>query len=110
MKNKRNKRINNQEPLKIWIWSLTIILLLSVFSYGYFVRGTIVNIVARQNMESEFSVLSSKVLSLESEYIMIKDNINIELAHKLGFQSVINQKFVTRSIDNPSLSLVTPNI
>jgi len=110
MQNKSNKRINNREPLKIWIWSLVGVLILAIFSYGYFVQGTIVNIVARQDMENKLSVLNSNILALESEYMKIQDSINIDLACSLGFKPVINQKFVTRTVSNPSLSLVVSGI
>jgi len=42
------------------------------FSYGYCVRGAIVNIVARESMEKDLSTLNSKVLDLESKYIKAK--------------------------------------
>jgi hypothetical protein len=71
------------------------------------VRGAIVNIVERQNMETELSVLNTKVVNLESEYIKAKNNITTELATNLGFIPQSNAKFVVKSVDVPSLSLVT---
>jgi hypothetical protein len=105
---KKNKRICNREPNKIWIWSLLILLVISAGSYVYLVQRSVVNIVARQDMEKEISVLDSKVLDLESKYIKAKNAVTYELAEGLGFIAVTNQKFVTRSTANLGLSLVTP--
>lgn len=107
MLNRRNKRIDNSEPTKIWFWALTGIFILCFFSYGYLVRAAIVNIVSRQNIESELSVLNSKILDLESEYIKTKNSITMETANSLGFVAVSSQKFVTKSINIPGLSLAT---
>lgn len=61
-------------------------------------------------MESELSVLDSKVIQLEAEYIKAKNSITGELAQSLGFVEASDQKFVTRKVKNPGLSLVTPGI
>jgi hypothetical protein len=107
LKNK-NKKINNNEPLKKWIWTLVVVFVFCFFSYGYCVRGAIVNIVDRQKMESEISVLASRVLDLESEYIKTKNSISLDMANELGFVSISNQIFVTQTVTNPGLSLITP--
>jgi hypothetical protein len=103
----KNKTINNSEPLKIWFWFLVVILFVSLFSYGYYVRSAIVNIVERQNIENSLADLSSRVLDLESEYIKVKNSITVELAQNMGFITSSNQKFVTKSVSGPGLSLVT---
>jgi hypothetical protein len=103
----KNKKINNSEPLKKWFWSLVMVFVFCLFSYGYYVRGAIVNIVERQNMETEISVLNTRVVNLESEYIKAKNNITPELAANLGFVPVSNTKFVVKSVNAPSLSLIT---
>jgi hypothetical protein len=109
MSNRKQNRINNCEPNKKYFWSLLVILTLCVISYGLLFRGALVNIVARQNMESELSSLSSKVANLESDYIKAKNGITQELAVNLGFIAVSNQKFVTKDTKTTGLSLVTGN-
>jgi hypothetical protein len=104
---KINKRIDNSEPLRVWFWSLVVVLFICIFSYGFCVRGAIVNIVDRQSMESELAALNSKVLNLESEYIKAKNAVTLEKAYSLGFIAVSDQKFVTRSAKNPGLSVLT---
>jgi hypothetical protein len=107
MFNYKNKKINNSEPLKGCFWCLVLMLTFCFFSYGYCVRGAIVNIVERQNMEAEISTLNTKVVKLESEYIKAKNNITPELAANLGFVTLTNTKFVAKSVNIPALSLIT---
>ena len=85
MSNQKDKRINNCEPLKKWFWSFIMVLIICLFSYGYCVRTAIVNIVERQNMESELSTLDSKVQILEAEYFKAKNSVTPELAQTMGF-------------------------
>ena len=110
MSKRYNKRIDNSEPQRVWFWSLVGVLFICIFSYGFCVRGAIVNIVNRQSMESELSALNTKVLNLESEYIKAKNAVTLEKAYSLGFIAVSNQKFVTRSTKNPGLSVLTPGL
>lgn len=108
MSYRKHKTIStNSEPLKKWVWSLSSILLLCVISYGYFIRGMTVNIVTRVAMESELSTLNSKVSSLESEYIRAKNNVTMEKAQTIGFIAATNQKFVTKDVKTPGLSVLT---
>ena len=107
---KNIKIINNEESRQAWFWSFVFIFVFGLFLYGFLVRGAIVNIVARQDVESEISLLNSKILDLESEYIQIKNSITLEKAHDLGFVTVSAQKFVTRNVTNPGLSLITPGM
>ena len=108
MSRRTEKKIANNEPLKKWVWFMVSILVFCLFSYGYFVRGAIVNIVARQNMETEFNVLNSKVSDLEAEYIKAENIVTPELAANLGFVAVTGQRFVTRETKSPGLSVLTP--
>jgi len=108
---KIEKRINNShEPVKLCFWCLVICFVFCFASYGYFVRGSIVNIVARQSMEAELSSLSSKVSDLESQYIKAKNSITPELAVSLGFVAPSVQKFVTRDTKSFGLSLINTGI
>jgi amino acid permease len=109
MFSRKNKKINNCEPLKIWFWSFVTVIIICVFSYGFLLRGSIVNIVERQNKENLISSLSSKVSDLEAEYLKSKNNITEDLALSMGFVSNEGQKFVVRSVATPGLSLVTPS-
>ena len=107
---KRNKKINSERPLRVWFWSLVFTFIFCLFSYGYCVRGAILSVVNRQNIESQLSSLNSKVLSLESEYIKAKNEITLEKAYSMGFVSVTEQKFVTRDVRTQGLSLVTSGL
>jgi hypothetical protein len=110
MSKRYNKRIDNSEPLKRYFWSLIMIVVFCLFSYGYLVRGAIVNIVERQNAEQALSEVNSRVLTLEAEYFKVKNSITLDLATDLGFITPVSQKFVTKNPDHPGLSLVTPGL
>ncbi len=105
IKNKQ-KRIKNDQPAKVWFWLLSFVFLFAILSYGYCIRAAIVSVVVRQDMQSELSTLSTKVIDLEAKYIKIKSSITEELARELGFVPVKNQKFVTRKTAASNLSLV----
>lgn len=110
MSNRREKRKNNIGPSKIWFWSLAMVFLFGLFSYGYCVQGSIVNIVARQNVENKISILDTRVLELEAQYIKAKNGVTRDLAENLGYIEIANQKFVTRKATDLGLSLVNPGI
>ena len=106
---RKDKRIDNSEPLKILTWSLLAVILICLISYGYLIRGSIVNIVARQNMETQLSDLGSRVSDLETEYLKAEGNITPELATSMGFVAVADQKFVMTAVrPAPGLSVLTP--
>lgn len=107
---KNNNRIDTSESNKLCFWCLVGIVVLSAAFYGYCVRGTIVNIVSRQNMENNLAVLSSKVSNLEAEYLRVKNSITPELAESMGFVVALNQKFVNLDTKTPGLSLAVPSI
>ncbi len=105
---KKNKKINNNQPV-ISFWVLVSVFFFCLFSYGYMVQASITNIVDRQIMEEEISLLASQVIDLESQYIQSKNAINLEMASNLGFVSNLNQKFVTKNNNNLGLSLIINN-
>ncbi len=105
---KKNKKINSSQP-KAYFWTLVIIFFFCLFSYGYMVQASIVNVVDRQAMEEEISLLNSNILDLEYAYIKSRNAINLDLASGLGFIPSNSQKFVTRNSGNLGLSLITNN-
>lgn len=104
------KRIDDNKGKKVCFWAFLFIFLFSVFSYGFLVQGAIMDIVARQDMENEFSTLYSKVVDLEAQYIKAKNSVTMEKAYELGFVSATNTNYVVRSVENPGLSLVTTDL
>jgi hypothetical protein len=106
MSKQRKKRINNPESGKIWFWSLTGILLLGFLAYGGLVRGAIVKVVTRQNLGTELTILSSRVLELETAYLKAKGEITLAKAYDLGFIEAPTKKFVMTNTKTPELSLL----
>jgi hypothetical protein len=87
------------------IFSLFGGVVLFAFLYGYFVNQTILNVVARENIETKLIELSSEVSSLEVEYIKLKNKIDLEFAYSLGYSDVSNVKFVSRKSLGKTLTI-----
>lgn len=101
------KNINNLELSKTWFWILSTFLILNLFFYFYCVCGVVVDIVQRQTLENKITALDQNIISLESNYLKIKNNITLELAQELGFKVINNTKIVTRTDKNINLSLIS---
>lgn len=103
---KVKRKTNNDNNSKKCFWFFSVLIIFSLFSYGYLVRSTIINIVERKNMESKFFALNSEIIDLESDYIKTKSSITQELAYNLGFIFSNDKKFVSKNNDF-TLSLIT---
>jgi cell shape-determining protein MreC len=79
--------------------------ILFAFLYGYFINQTILNVVARKNIEADLIELGSEVSSLEVEYIKLKNKIDLEFAHSLGYKDVSDIKFVSRKSLGKTLTI-----
>lgn len=75
-----------ERPVTVWV--LIAMLAGLILSYGYFVNGAIVNIVATKDMQSKIASLTSSVGDLEASYLAAKSSITLDYAHTLGFAEV----------------------
>ena len=80
-------------------WGLVIVLVFFVGFYMYFVRTTIGNVVARQNLENEASALTLSIGSQEFQYIAKRNTVTLAVAHSLGFKESQTKAYISR---NPS--------
>jgi len=87
---------------KILVWLLAITIVSSFILYVFFVNGAVLNVVAREELESNFADLNSKVSELEFQYISLKNSITIDYAYERGFYQVDQVAFAERM---PSASL-----
>lgn len=92
---------------KLLFWGAAFMLVFCFVSYGYFLNKTVHNVVGRQQAGREIAQLGSDVGELESKYITLKDAITLDLAYSLGFQSVTNPVFISRTALSKSLSINT---
>jgi hypothetical protein len=87
------------------VFFLTLVALLSTFFfYVYLVNKTVMNVVARQQVERSISQLSSDLGTLEFKYIGLKNKVTLELAHAKGFQDATPITFLAREGTNSSIS------
>ncbi|MDD5068026.1 MAG: hypothetical protein PHS53_01065 [Candidatus Pacebacteria bacterium] len=90
---------------KLFFWGAFLLLVVSVCSYVYFLNGTIRNVVERQKAETRIASIRGAVGELESRYIVLKDSITLDLASSLGFQTVQNPVFISRTALSKALSV-----
>ena len=57
------------------------------FLYIYFLNNSIFNVVLREKYKREIKQVGGEVSSLENKYIEARNNINLELAHSLGYNN-----------------------
>lgn len=76
--------------------------------YVFFLQKAIVNVVARENIVKQSRSLSTDVSELESKYFIVKNTVNIDLAHEKGFKdseitSFISSKSLTAMANHEQL-------
>lgn len=77
------KVVAMERPVTAWVLTVAFVVLLGL--YGYFVNGTIMNIVATKGMQSKIADLTSTVGDLEASYISAKSSLTLAYAESLGF-------------------------
>jgi hypothetical protein len=90
--------IQNKE--KTIFWTLLGALLLCFGLYAYLISSTIHNVVARENLENQASVLTLAIGSNEFKYISLRNNVTLPLAYSMGFKDVSDKTFVSRDSGN----------
>lgn len=77
-----------------------------VLLYAYFVIGTIVEIVLRQELELSIKEKNSTVASLEAAYLKAQEGVTLEYAAELGFKPIAKEEYLTKQ----AFSRLTPSI
>jgi len=92
----------NKERI-FWVFSFSLILFSGL--YLYFVTQTILNTASYKITEQSMAMLDSKIGELESKYLSLKKEVDLDLTKKLGYVDASNIKFIDRkgSIQNSSL-------
>jgi hypothetical protein len=86
-------------------WILSGALFVLFMAYAYFVNAAIMGAVNRQKVQAHISQLSSETANLESQYIALKNSINLTLAYSMGFKNETDTKFIARKSVSGSLTL-----
>ena len=60
--------------------------LMLIFSYLYFINSSVLNTVVREQNNKEISQTVLKISNLENKYIVLKSEMNIDMARSLGFK------------------------
>ncbi|MCC2630929.1 MAG: hypothetical protein K0S38_738 [Candidatus Paceibacter sp.] len=87
------------------VFFVTLAALLSTFIfYVYLVNKTVMNVVARQQVERAISEHSTSLGALEFKYIGLKNAVTLELAYAKGFTDATPVSFIARENTNTALS------
>ena len=97
------KALNLNTQKLFWIFSMLLFVLF--MTYAYMVNTAIMSAVARQKAQINISKLSSDTSNLESQYISLKNSINLNLAYSMGFKNETNTRFIARKGVPGSLTL-----
>lgn len=97
---------NGIQDSKIF-WFLAIGVFMSLTLYVYFVGHTIESVVLRQRAEKSIGNLENSMVSLESNYLALKNTVTAELAREMGFTEVSATKYISRKPLGKGLSLNT---
>lgn len=86
---------------KAIFWTLSGALFISLCFYIFFVRMTIHNVVARENLENQAGQLTLVIGNKEFEYISKRNSVNMALARSMGFKEASVTAYLTaKSRDN----------
>ncbi len=87
-------------------FTLVTMLVCFVIVYISLVQKTVLNAVAKEQVEHEILALNTELSEAEFEYIKAKGGITISLAYEKGFVSAEGKTiFVTRAVSNTNVAL-----
>ncbi len=80
---------------KLILTTIPFLVCLFVF-YIFLIRQTIINVVAREKIEKDTTNMLSSISNLETKYMNVKGNINLDVAYTQGFKNADSPIFITR--------------
>lgn len=87
---------------------LSIMLVILVAGYLYFVAASILNVIARTEALGEMQSTQSSIASLEQRYFALSQGVTPEEGAALGFSPVSHTSYVFRP-GNAAVAGITPN-
>jgi len=102
------RRILVEKARNIALLGAIATILTMVGAYAYFVNQAVLNVVERENLDTKIAEITSKISTMESEYIKKIDEINKDLAYNMGYREPKVTKFVSRKTPAESFSLNEP--
>ncbi len=78
-------------------WTLIFLSVTLLVMYIYGVNITVRNTVARQNIESEVSNISTRLGEMEFTYISLTNKVSLQVAYARGFKDVNAPEYISRA-------------
>lgn len=79
------------------LWALALVL---VVLYLYFVNSSVFGIMAHEKTKEEADDLRSAIASLEAEYLVLSDRVNLAEAKNQGFEEVAQNDIVAVTVSS----------
>jgi hypothetical protein len=92
------RRTAHQPILERLTYAVGVVTVVLIFSYAYFVIGTIIEIVLREDYELAIKAKSSSLATLEAEYLKAQEKVTLEFASTLGFHPIDAEEYVTKGL------------
>lgn len=90
------QKIEETRHVQEKIFALLALAIVAVFlMYGFLVRDTVLNVIAREKIGKEAHELLSTISSLEASYMDTKAHINLDVAYAHGFKDVHSPDFIS---------------
>jgi hypothetical protein len=86
-------------------WTLSVLALVALASYLYFLSVSVFAVVSRRSAESEFRSLNARIAQLESTYASLDKEIDLALAHERGFVDIAVPQYLSLGKTENVLSL-----
>jgi len=91
-----NSSIKKSYLIRRAIPLLLLALILLAFLYVYFLSKSVLNVVIREEIESEIGALSSSIGELEFQYLSLKNSIDASRAEEFGLVTLSEKRYVAR--------------
>ncbi len=98
------RRTAHQPILEKVTYAVGALAVVLVFSYAYFVIGTIIEIVLREDYELAIKAKSSSLATLEAEYLKAQEKVTLEFASSLGFHPIEAEEYVAKGLSRAPLN------
>ncbi|MEK7118463.1 MAG: hypothetical protein AAB869_02525 [Patescibacteria group bacterium] len=76
-------------------WTLIFLGMSALLLYVYFLGISVVAVVAQKVAERELGRMTAQVAVLESQYVRLDGDIDLEFAHESGFVDVVVPQYIT---------------
>jgi hypothetical protein len=91
--------------LRHTMWGIVALILITLFTYGYFLRIAIGATVERGSTLHAIEVMNADIADLDASYVALEKDITLSRAIELGYHEVKNPSYITVLDSEPTLGI-----